>query len=149
MEYLDPQTNEKYLPYCIEPSVGVGRLLLAIVSDAYEADVQEDGEVREVLHLIPQLAPFKVAVLPLVNKLNEKATEFYHDLRKVMATDYDTSGKIGKRYRRQDAIGTPYCVTVDFDTLEKGLVTVRDRDTMEQTTVKVEDLKAYLLTKVL
>ena len=148
MEYLDPVTNEKYLPYVIEPSVGVGRLMLAILSNAYEAEVQEDGEIREVLHLIPQLAPFKVAVLPLVNKLNEKATEIYHDLRKVMATDYDTSGKIGKRYRRQDAIGTPYCVTVDFDTLEKGTVTVRNRDTMEQEVVEVAKLKAYLLEKV-
>ena len=148
MEYLDPVTNEKYLPYVIEPSVGVGRLMLAILSNAYEAEEQEDGEVREVLHLIPQLAPFKVAVLPLVNKLNDKATEIYHELRKLMPTDYDTSGKIGKRYRRQDAIGTPYCVTVDFDSLEKGTVTVRNRDTMEQEVVEISNLKAYLLEKV-
>ncbi len=149
LEYLDPVTNEKYLPYVIEPSVGVGRLMLAILTNAYETDIQEDGEVREVLHLIPQLAPFKVAVLPLVNKLTEKANEIYHDLRKVMSTDFDTSGKIGKRYRRQDAIGTPFCVTVDFDSLEKGTVTVRNRDTMEQEVVEISNLKGYLLEKVM
>ena len=148
LEYLDPETNEKYLPYVIEPSVGVSRLFLSIVTNAYEAEPQEDGEIREVLHLIPELAPFKVAVLPLVNKLSDEALKIYHDLRKTMTCDYDQSGKIGKRYRRQDAIGTPFCVTVDFDTLEKGLVTVRNRDTMEQETVSVSELKSYLLNKI-
>lgn len=148
MEYLDPETNEKYLPYVIEPSVGVGRLFLASIVSAYDVEQLEDGETREVLRLSKDLAPFKVAVLPLVNKLNEKANEIYHDLRKTFAADFDTSGKIGKRYRRQDAIGTPYCVTVDFDTLEKGIVTVRDRDTMLQDSVKLEDLKEYLFKKL-
>ncbi len=148
LEYMDPETNEKYLPYVIEPSVGVERLLLAIVTDAYEAEELEDGDVREVLHLNPALAPYKVAVLPLVNKLGEQAKSLYHDLRKIMPTDYDASGKIGKRYRRQDSIGTPYCVTYDFDTLEDNKVTVRDRDTMTQERVDINDLAAYLLKKV-
>jgi len=148
LEYLDPITNEKYLPYVIEPSVGVGRLMLAILANSYEIETLEDGEEREVLHLTKELAPFKVAVLPLVNKLNDKALEVYHDLRKSFSADYDTSGKIGKRYRRQDAIGTPYCVTIDFDTLEKGTVTVRDRDNMEQVTVQLDELKAFLFKKL-
>ena len=148
LEYMDPETNEKYLPYVIEPSVGVERLLLAIVTDAYEAEELEDGDVREVLHLNPALAPYKVAVLPLVSKLGEQAKSLYHDLRKIMPTDYDASGKIGKRYRRQDSIGTPYCVTYDFDTLEDNKVTVRDRDTMTQERVDINDLAAYLLKKV-
>jgi len=148
LEYLDPETNEKYLPYVVEPSLGVERLLLAVLTNAYEEEALEGGETREVLHLHPALAPFKVAVLPLVNKLNDKAKEIYHDLRKVLVTDFDTSGKIGKRYRRQDAIGTPFCVTVDFDTLEDGTVTVRERDSMEQVRVKVEDLRNYLIDRV-
>ena len=148
LEYLDPETNEKYLPYVVEPSLGVERLLLAVLTNAYEEEALEGGETREVLHLHPELAPFKVAVLPLVNKLNDKAKEIYHDLRKVLVTDFDASGKIGKRYRRQDAIGTPFCVTVDFDTLEDGTVTVRERDSMEQVRVKVEDLRNYLIDRV-
>ena len=143
LEYLDPETNEKYIPYVVEPSVGVERLLLAVLTNAYEEEELEGGETREVLHLHPALAPVKIAVLPLVNKLNEKATEVYQLLAKDFICEYDTSGKIGKRYRRQDSIGTPYCVTVDFDTLEKGLVTVRHRDSMKQDVVAVEDLKAY------
>ena len=149
MEYLDPETNEKYLPYVIEPSVGVGRLFLAAITSAYDVETLEDGETREVLRLPNALAPFKIAVLPLVNKLNDKATELYHELRKTFSADYDASGKIGKRYRRQDAIGTPYCITVDFDTLEKGLVTVRNRDTMMQDVVNVAELKQYLLNKLM
>lgn len=147
LEYLDPETNEKYLPYVVEPSVGVERLLLAVLTNAYEEEVLEGGETREILHLHPALAPVKIAVLPLVNKLNELGMEIYQNLAKDFICEYDTSGKIGKRYRRQDSIGTPYCVTVDFDTLEKGLVTVRDRDTMQQEVVKVEDLKAYFTGK--
>ena len=147
LEYLDPETNEKYIPYVVEPSVGVERLLLAVLTDAYEEEVLEGGETREVLHLHPALAPVKIAVLPLVNKLNEKATEVFKLLSKDFICEYDTSGKIGKRYRRQDSIGTPYCVTVDFDTLEKGLVTVRHRDSMKQDVVAVEDLKAYFAGK--
>jgi glycyl-tRNA synthetase len=148
LEYLDPETNEKYLPYVIEPSVGVERLLLAVLTNAYEAQDLGEGDIREVLHLAPALAPYKVAVLPLVNKLNDKANELYHTLRKIMPCDYDTSGKIGKRYRRQDSIGTPFCVTVDFDTLEDESVTVRDRDTMEQVRVKISDLVNYLVNKL-
>ena len=147
LEYLDPETNEKYIPYVVEPSVGVERLLLAVLTDAYEEEVLEGGETREVLHLHPALAPVKIAVLPLVNKLNEKATEVFKLLSKDFICEYDTSGKIGQRYRRQDSIGTPYCVTVDFDTLEKGLVTVRHRDSMKQDVVAVEDLKAYFAGK--
>ncbi|MBQ8293262.1 MAG: glycine--tRNA ligase [Bacilli bacterium] len=148
LEYLDPETNEKYLPYVIEPSVGVERLLLAVITNAYEAEDLGDGDIREVLHFTPALAPYKVAVLPLVNKLNDKAKELYQKLRKVMPCDFDTSGKIGKRYRRQDSIGTPFCVTVDFDTLEDDTVTVRDRDTMEQVRVKISELVNYLIDKI-
>ena len=147
LEYLDPETNEKYLPYVIEPSVGVERLLLAVLTNSYDEETLEDGEVREVLHLHPALAPVKICVLPLVNKLNDKALEVFNMLVKDYPVEFDTSGKIGKRYRRQDAIGTPYCVTVDFDTLEKGLVTVRDRDTMEQVSVEVDKLGEFFRDK--
>lgn len=143
MEYLDPETNEKYLPYVVEPSVGVERLLLAVLTSAYEEEVLENGETREILHLNPEIAPYKVAVLPLVNKLAEPAYKVYQDLSKIVMTTYDTSGNIGRRYRRQDAIGTPYCVTVDFQTLEDETLTVRDRDTMAQERVKMTDLKTY------
>lgn len=148
LTYFDPTTNEKYLPYVIEPSVGVERLLLAVLTSAYEEELLEDGETREILHLHPALAPYKVAVLPLVNKLTEKAEEVYEILAKHFNTDFDTSGKIGKRYRRQDAIGTPYCVTVDFDTLEDASVTVRDRDTMLQDRIKLTDIVEYITKKV-
>ena len=147
LEYLDPETNEKYIPYVVEPSVGVERLLLAVLTNAYEEEELEGGETREVLHLHPALAPVKIAVLPLVNKLNEKATEVFSLLSKHFVCEYDTSGKIGKRYRRQDSIGTPYCVTVDFDTLENGTVTIRDRDTMEQVRMNIEDLVGYFSDK--
>ncbi len=147
MEYLDPETNEKYLPYVVEPSLGVERLLLAVLTSAYEEQDLGDGETREVLHFDPRVAPVKVAVLPLVNKLNEKATEVFSLLSKHFVCEYDTSGKIGKRYRRQDSIGTPYCVTVDFDTLENGTVTIRDRDTMEQVRMNIEDLVGYFSDK--
>ena len=147
LEYLDPETNEKYLPYCVEPSVGVERLLLAILTNAYDEETLENGETREVLRFTPEIAPVKVAVLPLVNKLNDKARELYHELSKLFVCEFDTSGKIGKRYRRQDAIGTPYCITVDFETLEEGTVTVRHRDSMEQERVKVEELPKYFYGK--
>ncbi|HEY8365005.1 MAG TPA: glycine--tRNA ligase [Haloplasmataceae bacterium] len=143
LDYLDPQTNEKYVPYCIEPSVGVERLFLAILTDSYELEQLENGETREVLHLHPYLAPYKVAVLPLVKKLEDKALEVYDMLRKEFMTEYDSTGNIGKRYRRQDAIGTPYCVTIDFDTLDDEKVTVRDRDSMKQERIKINDLNAY------
>lgn len=144
MEYLDPMTNEKYIPYCIEPSVGVGRLFLTILLDAYQVETLTDGTTREVLKIHPALASYKVAVLPLMKKLSKEATEIFQDLSKTFMTDYDESGNIGKRYRRQDAIGTKYCVTVDFDTLEDECVTVRDRDTMEQVRMKIADVPAYI-----
>ncbi len=148
LEYFDPETNTKYIPYVIEPSLGVERLLLAILSEAYEVEELENGEVREVLRLTPTLAPYKVAVLPLVNKLSTQAEEIYQKLSKHFMTTYDTSGNIGKRYRRQDAIGTPYCVTIDFDTLEDSTVTVRERDSMAQVRVKVDELVEFIEKKL-
>ena len=148
LEYLDPETNQKYLPYCVEPSVGVERLLLAVLTSAYEEEELAEGDIREVLKLHPKLAPVKVAVLPLVNKLNDKATEIFKMISSEFVCEYDTSGKIGKRYRRQDAIGTPFCVTVDFDTLEDDTVTIRDRDTMEQVRIKVSELVDYVNKKI-
>lgn len=144
LEYLDPETNQKYLPYVIEPSLGVERLLLAVLTSAYEEEALEDGETREVLHLNPKLAPVKVAILPLVNKLNDKAAEVFQMLSQEFVCEYDTSGKIGKRYRRQDAIGTPLCVTIDFDTLEDETVTIRNRDTMAQERIKISELAEYI-----
>ena len=149
MEYMDPVTNEKYIPYCIEPSLGVDRMVLAFLCNAYEEQELEGGDVRNVLHFHPALAPFKCAVLPLQkNKLGGLATEVYEKLAKHFMVDYDETGSIGKRYRRQDEIGTPYCITVDFDTQETGIVTVRDRDTMEQEKVHVDDLVAYIAKKI-
>ena len=148
LEYFDPETNEKYLPYVIEPSVGVGRLLLALCDSAYDIEDLGDGDEREILRLHPFLAPIKVAVLPLTNKLNDQATKLYQKLSKEFNCDYDSSGKIGKRYRRQDAIGTPFCVTFDFDSLEDNAVTVRDRDTMAQERIKIDDLMDYLAKRI-
>ena len=148
LEYFDPETNEKYIPYVVEPSVGVERLLLAVLTSAYDEEQLEGGDTRVVLRLKPALAPFKVAVLPLVNKLNDKAVEVFNMVSKYFNCDYDTSGNIGKRYRRQDQIGTPYCVTFDFDSLEDSAVTVRDRDTMVQERVKIENLVEYLNNKI-
>ena len=148
MEYIDPVTNERYIPYVVEPSLGVERMALAFLSNAYEEEELEDGDTRVVLRLHPALAPFKVAVLPLQkNKLGDKAREVHRELSRHFMADYDESGSIGKRYRRQDEAGTPYCVTVDFDTLEEGTVTVRDRDSMTQDRVPLTDLKAYLEEK--
>ena len=149
LKYLDPETNEKYVPYVIEPSVGVDRLLLAILSDAYEEEEISEGDTREVLHIIPSLAPYKVCVLPLAKKYHgDKATEVYNMLSKNFMTSYDESGSIGKRYRRCDAIGTPWCITVDDETINNGTVTVRDRDTMEQVTLKVEDVVNYINERI-
>ena len=144
LTYLDSETNQKYLPYVIEPSVGIGRLMLAILTSAYDEETLEDGEVRTVLRLKPFLAPYKVAVLPLTNKLKPQADELYGQLCAHFACVYDTSGKIGKRYRREDAIGTPFCVTYDFDSLEDKTVTVRNRDTMVQERVKIVNLVKYI-----
>ena len=145
--YQDPITSDKYVPYCIEPSLGADRVALAFLCDAYDEEALE-GETRVVLHLHPALAPFKAAVLPLQKKLSEKAEEIYVGLLKHYNVDYDLSGSIGRRYRRQDEIGTPFCFTVDFETLEDGCVTARDRDTMLQTRIPIESLPAYLDERV-
>ena len=146
--YLDPETNERYVPYCIEPSLGADRVALAFLCNAYDEEEIAEGDTRTVLHLHPALAPYKVAVLPLSKKLSEKAEEVYTQLSKKFMCEYDETGSIGKRYRREDEIGTPYCVTVDFDTLEDNAVTIRDRDTMEQVRVKIDELEAWISNKV-
>ena len=157
LEYFDPETNEKYIPYVIEPSLGVERLFLSIVTEAYDEEElvstdkngNEKKETRTVMHFHPALAPYKAAVLPLVKKLTPKAEEVYDMLSKKFMVDFDEAGTIGKRYRRQDEIGTPFCITYDFDTLEKdNCVTVRDRDTMQQERVAIDDLVAYLEAKM-
>ena len=148
MAYLDPETNEKYVPYCIEPSLGCDRVALAFLCNAYDEEEIAEGDVRTVLHLHPALAPYKVAVLPLSKKLSEKAEEVYIKLSKKFMCDYDEAGSIGKRYRREDEIGTPYCVTIDFDTLEDNCVTIRDRDTMEQVRVKIDELENWIEEKI-
>lgn len=149
MEYLDPITNEKFIPYVIEASFGADRLTLAAMIEAYEVQTLEDGSEREIMHFAPFIAPFKVAVLPLMKKEHsEKAEQLCKELSKHFRTFYDETASIGKRYRRQDAIGTPYCVTVDGETLEHGTVTVRERDTMAQEVVKLEDLVAFIRAKV-
>ena len=148
MTYLDQETGEKYIPYCIEPSLGADRVALAFLCNAYEEEEIAEGDVRTVLHLHPALAPYKVAVLPLSKKLSEKAEEVYSNLAKKFMCDYDEAGSIGKRYRREDEIGTPYCVTIDFDTLEDNCVTIRDRDTMEQVRVNIDNLENWIAEKV-
>ena len=148
LKYLDPETNEKYLPYVIEPSVGVDRLLLAILVDAYHEEELEN-DTREVLKINPALAPYKVNVLPLAKKYHsEKALEVYNMLAKNFMTSYDESGSIGKRYRRADACGTPFCVTIDDETINNNTVTVRDRDTMEQVTLKLDELVDYIEERI-
>ena len=148
LSYLDPETNEKYIPYVIEPSLGCDRVTLAFLCNSYEEQKIADGDTRTVLHLHPALAPFKVAVLPLSKKLSEKANEVYESLSKKFMCDYDEAGSIGKRYRREDEIGTPYCVTIDFDTLEDNQVTVRDRDTMEQVRIPISELENWIQEKI-
>ena len=154
MTYMDPETNEKFVPYCIEPSVGVERMLLAFLVDAYDEEVLTDDkgkeDVRKVLRLHPALAPFKAAVLPLSKKLGAAAEPIYHELQKHFMVDYDTAGSIGKRYRREDEIGTPFCICVDFQTVgddntpADGCVTVRDRDTMEQVRIPISEVRSYI-----
>ena len=146
--YLEESTGEKFIPYCIEPSLGADRVVLAFLCNAYDEEEIAEGDVRTVLHLHPALAPYKVAVLPLSKKLSEKAEEVYSKLSENFMCDYDEAGSIGKRYRRQDEIGTPYCVTIDFDTLEDNSVTIRDRDTMEQIRINIEELKNWLDEKI-
>ena len=148
MSYLDPETNEKYIPYVIEPSLGCDRVALAFLCNAYDEEEIAEGDVRTVLHLHPALAPYKVAVLPLSKKLSDKANEVYEKLSKKFMCDYDEAGSIGKRYRREDEIGTPYCVTIDFDTLGDNQVTVRDRDTMEQIRISIDELPSWIESKL-
>ena len=149
MEYLDPFTNEKFTPYCVEPSLGADRVALAFLCDAYDEETLENGDVRNVLHLHPALAPYKAAILPLQkNKLGDKAREVYELLAKHFMVDFDDSGAIGKRYRRQDEIGTPLCITIDFDTLEDETVTVRDRDTMAQVRMPIAELEGYIQKEI-
>ena len=148
MSYLDPETNERYVPFCIEPSVGVERLVLAFLVDAYDEEVLTDGngkeDIRTVLRLHPALAPYKAAVLPLSKKLEDVAKPIYEELSKYFMVEYDASGSIGKRYRREDEIGTPFSICVDFDTETDGSVTIRDRDTMEQVRVPVSEVRSYI-----
>ncbi len=148
LEYFDQETNEHYIPYVVEPSLGADRVLLAFLCDAYDEEVDEKGDTRVVLRLHPALAPFKCAVLPLSKKLNEGAEKVFDLLSKEFMVDFDDAGSIGKRYRREDEIGTPFCITYDFDSEEDGCVTVRDRDTMEQTRIKIEELIPYLREKM-
>ena len=148
IEYFDPETNEKYIPHVIEPSLGADRVALALLVEAYDEEKIDDKDTRVVLHLHPALAPYKAAILPLSKKLSDKATEVYHALQKDFMVDFDDAGSIGKRYRRQDNIGTPICITYDFDSETDGCVTVRDRDTMEQERIKIEDLKDYIAKKI-
>ncbi len=146
LTYFDPETNEHYVPYVVEPSLGVERTVLSVLCDAYDEEIvdAEKNDTRVVMHLHPALAPFKAAVLPLSKKLSEKAEEIYSDLTKYFSVDYDEAGSIGKRYRRQDEVGTPLCITYDFDSEVDNCVTVRDRDTMEQVRIPISELRAYI-----
>ena len=149
MEYTDPVTNEKFIPYVVEASYGLDRIILALLDNAYEIETLEDGTEREVMRFKPEIAPFKVGVMPLIKKLHaEKAHEVYRMLAKKFRVSFDETGSIGKRYRRQDAIGTPFCVTVDDETINNGTVTVRFRDSMAQEVVKLEDLKNFIAKKL-
>ena len=150
MTYFDPETNERYIPYVIEPSLGVERSVLAVLCEAYDEEVidAEKNDVRTVLRFHPAIAPVKAAILPLSKKLSDKASEIYEELAKYFSVDFDETGSIGKRYRRQDEIGTPLCVTYDFESENDGCVTVRDRDTMEQVRIPVSELKSYIEEKI-
>lgn len=149
-EYMDPETNEKFIPYIIESTVGCDRLVLAVLDNSYCEETLEGGDIREVLKLSPFLAPYKVAVLPLNKKYHgEKAEEVYNKLSRKFMTQYDETASIGKRYRRQDAIGTPFCVTIDDNTINNNTVTVRDRDTMEQVTISLDELEKYIEERII
>ena len=148
LTYFDQETGEHYVPYVIEPSLGADRVALAFLVDAYDEEILGEGDVRVVLHLHPALAPVKAAVLPLSKKLSERALELYDELAKDFPVDFDETGSIGKRYRREDEIGTPYCITYDFDTENDGCVTVRDRDTMEQVRIPLTEVKAYISERI-
>lgn len=148
LSYIDPVTNERYIPYCIEPSLGADRVALAFLCNAYEQQELEGGDSRVVLHLHPALAPFKLAILPLQKKLTDKAQEVFEQMQQHFSVDFDVTGSIGKRYRRQDEIGTPYCMTIDFDTLEDNTVTIRERDTMEQIRLPIDEVANYIQEKL-
>lgn len=147
-QYLDPETNEKFIPFIIESTYGLDRAVLTVLCEAYHEEEIAEGDVRTVLKLHPYLAPYKVAILPLSKKLSPKAEEIYEKLAKSFMCDYDETGSIGKRYRREDEIGTPYCITIDFETENDDSVTIRDRDTMEQERVKINDIEAWLNEKI-
>lgn len=147
LEYLDPETNEKYVPYCIEPSLGLERLFLMVVCNSYDEEVLENGETRKIMHLPAFLAPYKASILPLSKQLSEFAKGVFNDLIPYLNVNFDETGSIGKRYRRNDEIGTPYCVTIDFDTLNDKCVTIRERDSMKQERISIDKLKDYLLEK--
>ena len=144
MTYIDPFTGEKFIPNVIEYSIGADRLTFALMCEAYEEETLENGETRVVMHFHPAIAPYKVGILPLQKQQSDKAKEVYAKLSKKFMCDYDEAGSIGKRYRRQDEIGTPFCITVDFDTLNDDTVTVRDRDSMQQIRLKIDELEAYI-----
>ena len=150
---MDSETNEKYIPYCGEPSLGADRVTLAFLVDAYDEEVLTDAkgkeDIRTVLHFHPAIAPYKAAVLPLTKKQSEQAEAIYEELSKYFMVDYDVTGSIGKRYRREDEIGTPFCITVDFDTEVDNSVTIRDRDTMEQIRIPVSEVRKYIEDKLL
>ncbi len=148
LEYFDPTDNSRYIPYVIEPSLGVERLFLALMTEAYDEEVIDEKDTRVVLRLHPTLAPFKAAVLPLSKKLNDNAEKVFEMLQKHFMVDYDDTGSIGKRYRRQDEIGTPFCITYDFDSVDDGCVTVRDRDTMAQERIAIDKLVDYISEKI-
>lgn len=150
MDYLDPETNERYIPFIIESTYGLDRTVLAILCEAYDEEVidAEKNDIRVVLHLNPSIAPYKAAVLPLSKKLSDGAMEIYEKLSKHFMVDFDEAGSIGKRYRRQDEVGTPFCITYDFDSVEDGCVTVRDRDSMQQERIKAEELVNYISSKI-
>ncbi|MBE6886197.1 MAG: glycine--tRNA ligase [Ruminococcaceae bacterium] len=144
LDYFDPETNERYVPYVVEPSLGADRVALAFLCDAYDEETLEGGDVRVVLRLHPALAPYKACILPLSKKLSEQASGLYATLAKKFAIDYDDAGSIGKRYRRQDEIGTPFCITYDFESEQDGCVTIRDRDTMEQKRIPISEVASFI-----
>ena len=148
LDYIDPSDNTRYVPYCVEPSLGADRLALLVMCEAYKEEEVKEGDTRVVMKLHPTVAPFKACICPLSKQLSDKANEIYLDLAKYYNVEYDEAGSIGKRYRRQDAIGTPMCITVDFDTENDDSVTIRDRDTMEQVRVKISEIKDYIAKKI-
>ena len=149
LDYFDPETNERYTPYVVEPSLGADRVVLAFLCDAYDEEVVDEKDTRVVLRLHPALAPFKAAVLPLSKKLAPDTQKVHEMLARHFMTDYDDAGSIGKRYRRQDEIGTPYCITYDFDSQNDGCVTVRDRDSMQQERIAIDQLVSYISERIM